>query len=128
MKKQILGIGCLVLLGLLSACSNTQYSRPIAPAPQVTVNTSGIDGKWNHTKGIFVANFNGGKFRSIATDTGKPVAIGQYKQVDSQNVQLEWYGGASQSVRKANCNLVSPDYMRCMQTNGSSFEMQKSAV
>jgi hypothetical protein len=113
--------GALVLAGLLvGACQSYE------PTP-VVVPTTPMDGLWLSTDGVFVANFDRGRFTSRFTSTNEILAQGSYS-VAGTAVSMQWMSVATQQQRSASCSFAGADTVNCNQDGGGSFTLQRSGI
>lgn len=101
------------------------FSGPGAP-PRISQPT-GVDGDWIGTDGVAISNFNGGQFRSTATDTGQLLATGNYRYVSQSLVEITINSVIRQTTSKANCALVSQRQLNCTSATGAQFTLVRRA-
>ena len=117
MRATIRG-GLLLAILLLGACQTYQQPMPRA--------RSAMDGNWASTDGVFVANFQDGRFTSRFTQTNEILAQGTYT-VAGSNVSMQWISVQAQQQRSANCSIVGAGIVTCNQAGGGSFGLQRTA-
>jgi hypothetical protein len=117
MRAPIKG-GLLLTVLLLAACQT--YEQPVLRAQ------SAMDGDWASTDGVFVANFQNGRFTSRFTQTNEILAQGTYT-VAGSNVSMQWISVQAQEQRSAHCSIVGAGIVTCNQAGGGSFGLQRTA-
>jgi hypothetical protein len=106
----------LVAAAVLGACQ----SRDVRPL------RTPMDGRWASTDGVFIADFQGGRFTSRFTQTNEILAQGTYA-VAGNTVSLRWISVQAQAQRAATCTFTSASSVQCQQEGGGTFELQRSA-
>lgn len=90
-------------------------SGPVARAP------SGVEGDWVGTDGVAISRFTGGRFETIATDTGNKLAEGNYFQRDARTIDINLTSLIRQTTSSVTCGIVNPRQMNCTSSTGSQF-------
>lgn len=111
------GRAALLAAIVLAACQ-TQVAAPVRTP---------MDGQWAATNGVFVASFQGGSFTSRFTETNEILAQGTYT-VSGNTVSMHWLSVQAQEQRSATCTFTSANMVRCQQTGGGTFELQRSTA
>lgn len=102
---------------VLGACQSREAQQP----PRTP-----MDGRWASTDGVFIAEFQGGRFTSRFTQTNEILAQGTYA-VAGNTVNLHWLSVQAQAERAASCTFTSASTVQCQQQGGGTFELQRSA-
>jgi len=105
----------------LAACETSGPQRMANVGPQ-----TGVEGSWLDQQGVAVSRFNGGRFETVATDTGNRLAEGTYTYRDRQNVEISMRSLIRQTTSSVNCALVSPSQLNCTNSNGQQFTLTRS--
>ncbi len=95
-------------------------------APRINQPDS-VDGEWAGTDGVAISSFNGGQFRSTATDTGELLATGTYRYISQTLVEITINSIIRQSTSKANCALASSRQLNCTSATGAQFVLVRRA-
>lgn len=112
----------LAAVAMLAGCSITGPGGP----PRVN-QPAGVDGEWIGTDGVAVSTFNGGQFRSTATDTGELLATGNYRYVSQDLVEITINSIIRQTTSKANCAVASTRQLNCTSATGAQFVLVRRA-
>lgn len=106
----------LAALAALAGCQMVS-SRP---AP-IAVQTAGVDGDWMSTDGVAISRFIGGRFETIATDTGNKLAEGSYQYSDARTVAITVRSLIRQTTTNVNCAVATPTQLNCTSSDGNQF-------
>jgi len=109
--------GVALAILLLGACQTFEQS----PFSRAT-----MDGTWASTDGVFIANFQNGKFVSRFTKTNEVLAAGTYTVTGNQ-ISMQWISVQAQQQRSANCSMTGASTVSCTQAGGGSFDLQRTA-
>lgn len=93
------------------------------PAGPSTMPGSGFEGEWISTDGVAISRFTGGRFETLATDTGNKLAEGSYSQVDASTVSISVTSLIRQTTTQVNCALVTQTQLNCTSSTGSQFSL-----
>lgn len=93
------------------------------PAGPSTMPGSGFEGEWISTDGVAISRFTGGRFETLATDTGNKLAEGSYSQVDASTVSISVTSLIRQTTMQVNCALVTQTQLNCTSSTGSQFSL-----
>ena len=115
--------GAALLAALLAGGCQTGYYGSPAPVPASTP----MDGQWASTDGVFVANFERGRFTSRFTATNEILAQGSYT-VGGNIVSMQWMSVATQQRRSAVCTFNADGNVTCNQDGGGHFELTRSVA
>ena len=119
-KRQALNLAAALSALALAACQVGGPIRgPISSAP------TGVEGDWIGTDGVAISRFGGGRFETIATDTGNKLAEGSYRFIDRQTVQIEVRSLIRQTMTTVNCAMVAPSQLNCTSSTGQQFVLTR---
>ncbi|MBZ9794980.1 hypothetical protein [Mesorhizobium sp. ES1-4] len=105
---------------MLAACATSGPDMPpMAAAPK------GVEGSWIDAKGTGLSTFNGGKFTTVATDTGQKLADGSYTMTGATSVQINGTSLIRQTGVSFNCLLVSTSQLNCTSSSGQNFVLTR---
>jgi len=93
------------------------------PAGPSTMPGSGFEGEWISTDGVAISRFSGGRFETIATDTGNKLADGNYTQTDADTVSITVNSLVRGGTTLVNCRLATQTMLNCTATSGSQFQL-----
>jgi hypothetical protein len=119
----LLSAASLAAVAALAGCQMTD-----AEPARVAVRTAGVDGAWISTDGIAVSRFNGGRFETVATDTGNTLAEGTYRYADARTVEISVRSLIRQTTSNVNCAVASPTQLNCTSSDGNRFVLVRRAV
>jgi hypothetical protein len=108
----------LIAGGCQTGFYGSSTSPPTAAAP------SAMDGTWASTDGVFIANFEGGRFTSHFTKTNEILAQGTYG-VAGSTVTLNWISVKTKQQRAATCTFSAADTVACDQQGGGKFQLRR---
>lgn len=117
----------LMAAAILAGC---QMSGP-GPGPSsgpIASQQRGVDGEWMSTDGVAMSRLTGGRFETVALDTGSVVANGSYRYVDSRTVQIEVTSLLRQTTSSVNCALIGPTQLNCTGSDGRQFVLVRRAA
>lgn len=92
------------------------------PAPIVSTPTS-VDGEWVSTDGVALSRFYGGRFETLATDTGNRLSEGSYSYIDQSTVTISVTSLIRQTTTDVNCALVTSAQLNCTSSAGQQFSL-----
>ena len=110
----------LTMLAALGGCQMTD-SRPA----RVAVQPAGVDGDWISADGIAISRFNGGRFETVATDTGNKLAEGSYRYADARTVEISLRSLIRQTTTNVNCAVATPSQLNCTSSDGNQFVLMR---
>lgn len=115
--------GALLTAALfVGACQTGFYQSSAPPPPQAMTP---MDGMWSSTDGVFVAQFDAGRFTSRFTATNEILAQGSYN-VAGNIVTMQWTSVATQQRRSATCTINTRDTVTCNQDGGGNFQLARN--
>ena len=72
--RKVLSMGMAgAIATMLAACTTSGPDQP----PMAAATPKGVEGSWIDAKGTGLSTFTGGKFATVATDTGQKLEIGR---------------------------------------------------
>ncbi|MBN9220258.1 MAG: hypothetical protein J0I79_20120 [Mesorhizobium sp.] len=108
---------------VLAACTTGGPDQP-----PVTPNTpKGVEGSWIDAKGTGLSTFAGGKFTTVATDTGQKLSDGSYTMTGPTSVEINGTSLIRQTPVSFNCLLVSTSQLNCTSSSGQNFVLTRRA-
>ena len=117
--------GAAVLATLLAGgCQTGFYDAGTPSPPPVGAGPTAMDGIWASTDGVFIANFQGGRFTSHFTKTNEILAQGTYG-VAGSSVTLNWISVKTKQQRAATCTFTAGDTVACDQQGGGNFQLKR---
>jgi hypothetical protein len=124
MKNAGLGTALVVLSTavFLAGCSTGgRRSLPVAPAPV----QSGIEGNWIDQAGTGITSFFGGRFQTVATDSGQKLSEGTFQYRDQVLVEITGISIIRQSPVAFNCAIAGTDQLNCTASTGQQFVLTR---
>lgn len=106
-------------LAAVVALAGCQLTDP-RPA-RIAVQPTGVDGDWISTDGIAISRFNGGRFETVATDTGNKLAEGSYRYANARTVEISLRSLIRQTTTNVNCAVATPTQLNCTSSDGNQF-------
>ena len=104
----------------LAGCTTPGPAEPpIAAAPK------GVEGSWIDAQGTGLSTLSGGRFQTVATDTGQKLADGSYTMTGSTSVEIHGTSLIRQSPIAFNCLLVSTSQLNCTSSTGQNFVLTR---
>jgi hypothetical protein len=97
----------------------------VAGAPRSA--ESALEGQWTDAQGVAISTFSGGRFTTVANDTGARLSEGTYQFRDSQNVDISMTSLIRQTQINVSCALVTPTQLNCTNVQGQNFVLQRRA-
>lgn len=124
MKKSGLTVGMAILSTavLLAGCTGTTRRLPsVTPAPI----QSGIEGAWIDEAGTGITSFTGGRFQTVATDSGQKLSEGTFQYRDQVLVEITGISIIRQSPVAFNCSIANPSQLNCTASSGQQFVLTR---
>ena len=107
---------------MLAGCTTSGPDQPpMAAAPK------GVEGSWIDAKGTGLSTFTGGKFTTVATDTGQKLADGSYTMTGATSVEINGTSLIRQTPVSFNCLLISTSQLNCTSSSGQNFVLTRRA-
>lgn len=107
----------LAALAVLASCQMGGGTRPTA----VAVQPAGVDGDWVGTDGVAISRFSGGRFETLATDTGNKLAEGSYRYASATTVEISLRSLIRQTTTNVNCAVATQSQLNCTSSDGNQF-------
>ncbi len=116
------------LAALLAGCvavgpAPVRTSAPITPQPM----QQGIEGEWAGSDGVTTSRFFGGRFETVANDTGNRLSDGTYVSRGGNMYQMTGTSLIRGSAISFNCLLVSSSQLNCTAAAGTQFSLMRRA-
>jgi hypothetical protein len=122
MKKSHLAAG-LALVMAAAALSGCQKDK-INP----TAGGGGLAGNWNPDTGGYTAQFDNGRFTTVASDTGNVISQGGYLAISEKQVDLNWTSNVTGSQNTATCTRPDLDTLNCTDGGGKTFVLRRAST
>ncbi|AID32332.1 hypothetical protein BFX40_32000 [Mesorhizobium sp. SEMIA 3007] len=121
--RKVLSIGVAGSFAMMLAACTTSGpdAPPMAAAPK------GVEGSWIDAKGTGLSTFTGGKFTTVATDTGQKLADGSYTMTGATSVEINGTSLIRQTPVSFNCLLISTSQLNCTSSSGQNFVLTRRA-
>lgn len=121
--RKVLSLGMAGAVAImLAACATSGPDQPpMAASPK------GVEGSWIDAKGTGLSTFTGGKFTTVATDTGQKLADGSYSMTGATSVEINGTSLIRQTPVSFNCLLVSTSQLNCTSSSGQNFVLTRRA-
>jgi len=88
---------------------------------------SALEGQWSDAQGVAVSTFSGGRFQTVATDTGNRLSEGTYRFRDSQTIEISMISLIRQTQINVTCAIVTPNQLNCTNAQGQNFVLTRRA-
>lgn len=113
------GLAAAAAAALAGCTTSGPAEPPIASAPR------GVEGSWIDAQGTGLSTISGGRFQTVATDTGQKLADGSYTMTGSTSVEIHGTSLIRQSPIAFNCLLVSTSQLNCTSSTGQNFVLTR---
>jgi hypothetical protein len=118
------GVAVLSAAVFVAGCTGMGPRRPLpgvtpAPTPQ------GIEGNWIDQAGTGITRFFGGRFETVATDSGQKLSEGTYQHRDQVLVEISGISIIRQSPVAFNCAIAATDQLNCTAASGQQFVLTR---
>ncbi|QPC91025.1 hypothetical protein [Mesorhizobium sp. INR15] len=114
-------VAAATVVGLAACATSGPDEPPMAAAPK------GVEGSWIDAKGTGLSTFTGGKFTTVATDTGQKLADGSYTLTGATSVEINGTSLIRQTPVSFNCLMVSTSQLNCTSVSGQNFVLTRRA-
>ena len=118
-KVLSMSIAAATMVGLAACATSGPDEPPMAAAPK------GVEGSWIDAKGTGLSTFAGGKFTTVATDTGQKLADGSYSMTGATSVEINGTSLIRQTPVSFNCLMVSTSQLNCTSSSGQNFVLTR---
>jgi hypothetical protein len=109
-----LGLAALALAGC-----QTDKANP-------TAGGGGLAGRWTPDGGGYTAEFDNGRFTTIANDTQNVISQGGYLAISEKQVDLNWTSNVTGLPNTATCTRPDLNTLDCKDTGGKGFVLRRS--
>ncbi|MEO5755770.1 MAG: hypothetical protein ABIQ51_02835 [Mesorhizobium sp.] len=116
-----ISVAAATVVGLAACATSGPDEPPMAAAPK------GVEGSWIDAKGTGLSTFTGGKFTTVATDTGQKLADGSYTLTGATSVEINGTSLIRQTPVSFNCLMVSTSQLNCTSVSGQNFVLTRRA-
>ncbi|CAM5466148.1 hypothetical protein ATER59S_03068 [Aquamicrobium terrae] len=113
------GLAAAAAAAIAGCTTSGPAEPPIAAAPR------GVEGSWIDAQGTGLSTISGGRFQTVATDTGQKLADGSYTMTGSTSVEIHGTSLIRQSPIAFNCLLVSTSQLNCTSSTGQNFVLTR---
>ena len=122
--RKVLSMGMAgAITTMLAACTTSGPDQP----PMAAATPKGVEGSWIDAKGTGLSTFTGGKFATVATDTGQKLADGSYTMTGATSVEINGTSLIRQTPVSFNCLMVSTSQLNCTSSSGQNFVLTRRA-
>lgn len=104
---------------MLAGCVSTEDGD--GSGPRRYASRSPFEGEWISADGVAISRFSGGRFETVATDTGNKLSDGSYYQSQPRLVTITVRSLIRQTTSNVNCSLVNPAQLNCTSSTGQQF-------
>ncbi len=91
-----------------------------------TAGGGGLAGNWNPDTGGYTAQFDNGRFTTVASDTGNVISQGGYLVISEKQVDLNWTSNVTGTQNTANCARPDLNTLNCTDGGGKSFVLRRA--
>ncbi|HSO48781.1 MAG TPA: hypothetical protein VLQ68_12730 [Rhizobiaceae bacterium] len=113
------GVALVLAAVALSACQRDKVN-PMAGG-------GGLAGNWNPDTGGYTAQFDNGRFTTVASDTGNVISEGGYLAISEKQVDLSWTSNVTGTQNTANCARPDLNTLNCTDGGGKSFVLRRAS-
>lgn len=114
-------------VGLAAALAGCQAMGPPpmrGPVSQPPISqTMNIEGEWLSTDGVATSRFFGGRFETIANDTGNTISEGNYGRRGENVYEINGQSLLRQAPISFNCMMISATQLNCTAAAGNQFSL-----
>jgi hypothetical protein len=116
------GVAVLSTAVFLAGCTGMTRRLPgVTPAPI----QSGIEGAWIDQAGTGITSFSGGRFQTVATDSGQKLSEGTFQYRDQVLVEITGISIIRQSPVAFNCSIAGTEQLNCTASSGQQFVLTR---
>ena len=108
------------LAGCQTAGPPPMRSGPVTPPP---VQTGSFEGDWVSTDGVATSRFVGGRFTTVANDTGNTISEGNYGRRGENVYEINGQSLLRQAPISFNCMMISATQLNCTAAAGNQFSL-----
>ncbi len=114
------GVALVLAAMALSACQRDKVNP--------TAGGGGLAGNWNPDTGGYSAQFDNGRFTTVASDTGNVISQGGYLVISEKQVDLSWTSNVTGTQNTASCARPDLNTLNCTDGGGKSFILRRAAT
>jgi hypothetical protein len=119
--RNILSAGLVTATAVaLAACTTGGPGGPGLPG-----TPRGVEGSWIDAQGTGLSTFQGGRFQTVATDTGQKLSDGSYRMTGATSVEISGTSLIRQAPVAFNCLMVSTSQLNCTSSSGQNFVLTR---
>lgn len=119
--RNLLSAGLVTAAAIaLAACTTGGPAGPNLPG-----TPRGVEGSWIDAQGTGVSTFQGGRFQTVATDTGQKLSDGSYRMTGATSVQINGTSLIRQAPVAFNCLMISTSQLNCTSSSGQNFVLTR---
>lgn len=111
--------------GMAMALAGCMSGGPGGGGPPVTAQPTGVEGSWIDAQGTGLSTLTGGKFQTVATDTGQKLADGSYTLTGANSVTINGTSLIRQTQVSFNCLLANANQLNCTSASGQQFVLTR---
>jgi hypothetical protein len=121
MLKGAAAIGLDAALAGCQAMGPPPMRGPMSQPPASQIMN--IEGEWLSTDGVATSRFYGGRFETIANDTGNTISEGSYGQRGENVYEITGQSLLRQAPISFNCMMISATQLNCTAAAGNQFSL-----
>jgi hypothetical protein len=125
MKNAGLGAALVVLSTAVFLAGCSMGSRRPLPGETPAPLQTGIEGNWIDQAGTGITSFFGGRFQTVATDSGQKLSEGTFQYRDQVLVEITGISIIRQSPVAFNCAVAGADQLNCTASSGQQFVLTR---
>jgi hypothetical protein len=119
--RNILSAGLVTATAVaLAACTTGGPGGPGLPG-----TPRGVEGSWIDAQGTGLSTFQGGRFQTVATDTGQKLSDGSYRMTGATSVEISGTSLIRQAPVAFNCLMISTSQLNCTSSSGQNFVLTR---
>jgi hypothetical protein len=119
-KRHFAGIALVLAMAAVSGCQTDKVNP--------TAGGGGLAGNWNPETGGYTAQFDNGRFTTVASDTGNVISQGGYIAVSEKQVDLNWTSNVTGTQNSASCTRPDLNTLNCTDAGGKPFVLRRAAT
>jgi hypothetical protein len=119
--RNLISAGLVAAVSIaLAACTTSGPAGPIRSGA-----SNGIEGSWIDAQGTGLSTFQGGRFQTVATDTGQKLSDGSYRMTGPTSVEINGTSLIRRAPVAFNCLMVSTSQLNCTSSTGQNFVLTR---
>lgn len=111
--------------GLMATLAGCMSGGTGGGGPPIAAQPTGVEGSWIDERGTGLSTLTGGKFQTVATDTGQKLADGTYTITAANSVTINGTSLIRQTQVSFNCLLANPNQLNCTSASGQQFVLTR---